>query len=500
MMVKCKLLLAVIFFAWVGCKQRVETLSSQLDTVSIMSFNILYGGDEFDFNKIVEAIQKANPDVVGIQEAEGNIPKLAEALGWKYYDSRLHLISQVPLISDSVNGWYYTFAEIKPGRLVAISNLHLPSDPYGPELVRDGLSLDSVIANEYTTRYYELNKHRELLPPLVVAGYPLLLTGDFNAPSHRDWSEASINSRFHMKYSVEWPISKNLEELGFIDTYRSKHADPVMQPGLTWTPGYPPPFKKQNETHDRIDFIWAAGIESVLDSRIIGEEGGPNVDIAIAPYPSDHRGVLTTCLVRAVSTSDFVQAYPWVSMINDSLLVQYNSKKSAAKAVTILDEDGKEIKVISLTRINRDEVWIDLPTAPSGKYSLHLKANDDSIIARNTFWRKSELDKAELKLSKNTFKSGESIAVEWKNSPGHRLDWIAIYPAKAKTEEDYNQVAWNSKYMVYEYTMGAVNGKLILSEKSKINTWPLPVGEYSVHLLLDDGFQSITHTTIKIVN
>ena len=79
----------------------------QSDTLRVLSFNILYGGDEIDFQKVIEVIQKANPDVVGIQEAEGNIPKLASALGWKYYDSRLHLLSKYPIFCDSIHQWYY---------------------------------------------------------------------------------------------------------------------------------------------------------------------------------------------------------------------------------------------------------------------------------------------------------------------------------------------------------------------------------------------------------
>ena len=64
------------------------------DTLRVLSFNILYGGDEIAFENVVDVIQKANPDIVGIQEAEGNIPKLAAALGWKYFDNRLQLLSK----------------------------------------------------------------------------------------------------------------------------------------------------------------------------------------------------------------------------------------------------------------------------------------------------------------------------------------------------------------------------------------------------------------------
>jgi hypothetical protein len=111
-----------------------NSFSLKADTIRVLSFNILYGGDEIDFSKVVEAIQKANPDVVGVQEAEGNIPKLAKALGWKYFDTRLHLLSKYPVISSDAWGWYYALIEIQPGKVIAFSNVHLPSDPYGPDL------------------------------------------------------------------------------------------------------------------------------------------------------------------------------------------------------------------------------------------------------------------------------------------------------------------------------------------------------------------------------
>ena len=49
---------------------------------------------------------------------------------------------------------------------------------------------------------------------------------------------------------------------------------------------------------DRIDWILHSGPASTVDSRIIGETGGPDVDLGFAaPYPTDHRGVLSTLSV-----------------------------------------------------------------------------------------------------------------------------------------------------------------------------------------------------------
>jgi hypothetical protein len=89
-----------------------NSFSLKADTIRVLSFNILYGGDEIDFSKVV----------------------VATALGWKYFDTRLHLLSKYPVISSDAWGWYYALIEIQPGKVIAFSNVHLPSDPYGPDL------------------------------------------------------------------------------------------------------------------------------------------------------------------------------------------------------------------------------------------------------------------------------------------------------------------------------------------------------------------------------
>lgn len=43
----------------------------------VMSFNIEWGGTHISFENVVEAIRRANADIVGIQEAEGNLQRLA---------------------------------------------------------------------------------------------------------------------------------------------------------------------------------------------------------------------------------------------------------------------------------------------------------------------------------------------------------------------------------------------------------------------------------------
>ena len=65
-----------------------------------MSFNIWYGGDQVDFNRIIEAIKKADADIVGLQEPDGKTLEIAALAGYPYADVRRHIISKFPLFDS----------------------------------------------------------------------------------------------------------------------------------------------------------------------------------------------------------------------------------------------------------------------------------------------------------------------------------------------------------------------------------------------------------------
>jgi len=144
------------------------------------------------------------------------------------------------------------------------------------------------------------------LAGLVDNDMPVFLLGDFNTPSHRDWTEDTINARPQMKYAVEWPVTKAVEDAGFVDTFRAIYPDPVANPGITWSYGHPYPSLNPNDALDRIDLLFAANTDEILDSEIVGDAGTPNVDIGITTYPSDHRAVVSTVRVVPAILPPFV--------------------------------------------------------------------------------------------------------------------------------------------------------------------------------------------------
>ena len=203
-------------------------------SLKVMVFNIEYGGTQISFAKVAQAIKKSGADVVGIEEAWGHIPRLAQQLGWPYYDNRLQIVSRYPLVDPPGGNGIYTFVQVAPGQVVAMENVHLPSSPYGPNWVRNGKTRAQVLAMERRVRLPAIQDQLAALPGLTADDIPVFLTGDFNAPSYRDWTKACVGTRKYLRYSVKWPVSVAVEAAGFHDSFRDIYPDPVKDPGLTW--------------------------------------------------------------------------------------------------------------------------------------------------------------------------------------------------------------------------------------------------------------------------
>lgn len=89
---------------------------------------------------------------------------------------------------------------------------------------------------------------------------------------------------------VDFPTTRRLTDLGFVDLYRAAHPDPVAKPAYSWTPRHE---EAASDDHpDRIDFVFACapGLQ-VISAAILGEDG-PRSDIKVMPWPSDHRAVV----------------------------------------------------------------------------------------------------------------------------------------------------------------------------------------------------------------
>jgi endonuclease/exonuclease/phosphatase family metal-dependent hydrolase len=290
------ILLMTLFFIW--SSNRFSSAS-----LSIMTFNIENGGTQIDFSKVVEAIKKSRADVVGIQEPWGHTSRLAQELGWKYASNSQHIISRYPLFETTDSRNSYTLIEVKPGYVVAMANMHLPDENYGPDLIKAGMSAKAVEAMETKIRLPTALPFIQKLSHLAQRGVPVFLTGDFNAPSDLDWQ--------HRKIAVAWPVTKTIEANGFVDAYRYIYPDVIKNAVATWPSGRPATLHSldgfnpsQRDLPDRIDFIFSANA-TVISAAIVGEPTYPAASVTVWPWPSDHRAVVASFEVKPVAIANF---------------------------------------------------------------------------------------------------------------------------------------------------------------------------------------------------
>ena len=61
------------------------------------------------FAKVVEAVEKAQPDVIGLEEAETNTGRLARAAGYPYWSDATQVVSRFPLLEPPDAKGHYVF-------------------------------------------------------------------------------------------------------------------------------------------------------------------------------------------------------------------------------------------------------------------------------------------------------------------------------------------------------------------------------------------------------
>ena len=267
-------------------------------TVKVMTLNIFYGGDEWNLETgqwcrrpagcketmqhVLATIEAADPDIIGFQEATANECVFADMLGW-FCEPRLQLISRFPLIDPPGANGVYALAEVTPGRFVAISNVHLPSDPYGPYWVRDGEPRAVVLDLERSTRLPAIQRELAVLPGLAASGSrcssratQLAVASRLDARGRCRKGRGSLSGGVA---GVEGPGRCRLPRL-----LPRGASGSVEVPGFTWTP--PGTLESvPDEVHDRIDWVLVQGPAETTGTKLVGEAGGPDVTWNAIPIP-----------------------------------------------------------------------------------------------------------------------------------------------------------------------------------------------------------------------
>lgn len=332
------LALLLIVFSFSSCQKT--------ETVKVLQFNIWQEGTvvENGFNAVADEIVRSDADFVTLSEVRNYhntrfCDRIVEALKergqtyYSFYTEDSGLLSRYPITDSSTvyplnddRGSIYRLVAKKGNQEFAVYTAHLDYrncayydargyDGNNWEKIEPVSDLDSILVlNRASVRDDAIARFVSTAEKDKAAGRIVILGGDFNEPSHLDWTEATKDMRDHYGLVVPWDVSVILEKAGYKDTYREKYPDPVTHPGFTCPADCPDiDLKKlvwspEADDRDRIDFIMYSPFEglTLTDMTIVGPKGdilrGERVtektaDPIIAPlgtWPTDHKAVLAT--------------------------------------------------------------------------------------------------------------------------------------------------------------------------------------------------------------
>lgn len=271
--------------------------STGATTLRIMSFNIWRSGGK-SLDQTIMAMHASKADIIGLQECSPDArKKIAKSLGFDMYgDNNGHaILTRFPIeneIGSTKNEWGGLGATLRvpasrgdKKRLIHFFDCHLHWIEYGPYYLREGKTDAYIEGREKEIRMPGLDELLDMIDPyLQKPDEPTFLVGDFNAPSHLDYT------------TLKWPTSAACEGRGFKDSYRVLHPPKRKydrtfrfdydEAGITWTPLVS---EEPHGAFDRIDLVLYAGggAKPTFSTELDGRN-------CVAPWPSDHRAVMTT--------------------------------------------------------------------------------------------------------------------------------------------------------------------------------------------------------------
>jgi hypothetical protein len=218
---------------------------------------------------------------------------------------------------------------------IKFANSHFYADPRATKMLLSGVSRDEV------ARVVETSQQQSGIYPalqdLLLANandpeLPIIFGGDFNQPSELDHTQSvsadkNYEAQRHGKvtFPMRWPISHELLNAGFVDTFRQLHPNPLAEPGFTW-----PAAPDSKGLHDRIDYIYvrdgsSGGVQyrfRVLSSSIVGPESTDTAAFQEDQSMLDDRFASSFLETRATyaATSDTANARDWNDYVQPEIV------------------------------------------------------------------------------------------------------------------------------------------------------------------------------------
>jgi len=378
--------------------------------VNFMTFNVWQEGTSVTNGlvKIRDVIAKVNPDIVGFTEVRNfggqdwttKIINELAALGLNYHrgykGGDVSIISKFPILESKLvyngEGSIASFDINIFGKTVMVACGHLDYTYYACYLPRgynggspnwnmidDGTGKPKPVTDINQILSYNLLSTRDeqvkaLLNHIKSKTVPIIFMGDFNEPSHLDWTEKTSSLFDHSGMVIPWQNTRLLADSGFIDSYRAFFPNELHNPGITW-PSYAhgkgtTSWTPLADERDRIDYIFYKGseIQTTYVTLVGPRESYENNQLSTTftnnenfiadtlAWPSDHKALLTTLSFSNITkVNDFDYGakpmnfnlennYP--NPFNSSTLIPYTLNNPSHVSLNIYDISGRIIETL----------------------------------------------------------------------------------------------------------------------------------------------------------
>lgn len=295
--IRAGIFLACLLITCTSNNEINQPVVEEFDEIKVMTYNVLYSTSN---EATLQVLKETDADIIALQEVSAaRLAELSQRLHYHHHsfsktsgnlsDQDTGILSRFPLVRFFENG---VVLRVNPKLDLAVFSVHLAPYPYQPYDFRDGIITTpaEAIAAASILRLPALEAVLEEVMEARNDSIPVFLSGDFNEPSHMDWTTETAASNLHFGKAVDWPVSNTLVQSGLIDVYRVKFPNAANFPGITWTT-----IESPDEVYDRIDMIYQTNEQafSLKDVRLVG--GSADIaGIKVEGYPSDHYAVLAT--------------------------------------------------------------------------------------------------------------------------------------------------------------------------------------------------------------
>ena len=314
------------------------------NTFTVLQWNIWQEGTmvKGGYDAIIDEIVRLKPDFVTLSEVRNYhntrfcdriVNSLAERgeTYYSFYTTDTGLLSRNP-IKDSTTvyplyndqGTVYRMLTTINDREIAVYTAHLDYRHCAYYNVRgyDGTTwkeipvpgtVGEVLAyNDASVRDDAIREFIKMAKEDTAKGRLVVIGGDFNEPSHLDWTRETKDLYDHNGLIIPWTVTLELDNAGFMDSYRVKYPDIMKYPGFTYpSDNVDMPINKltwapKSDERDRIDYIFyypdpklelkdaiIFGPSACIVKSVRMEESSKDKYIKpLGIWPTDHKGLL----------------------------------------------------------------------------------------------------------------------------------------------------------------------------------------------------------------